>query len=405
MIADIRAGVHRSPVRAGCPASEPARHTGVAARGGWPGRPQRPRASGAGAGRAVAAGGGAIPSPDDAAMTAQTIEQGRYMGGRPPYGYRLADAGPHPNQAHAAWGRRWRRLAPAPDTAPHVRWMFAARLAGYSVAGIARELNERGVPCPSAADQQRNRHRGGRGWNLRSVAVILANPRYTGHQVWSRRRSVPGAGRSTVVGEWAVSRALSHPGLVSEADFVAVQHRRAARKCEDGAARDYVLAGLVQCRSCGRRMDFALGQRSRRVPVPSWSPERPGPTVRRGAQHLCPRGRASGPAREATCVRSAPARRRRRAEDRRESRRLVAVRVEGDRLRQGQLDARPGRANASRRVDDQTGPDRHGVILCPRGELRTSPPRTQPAGARSSSACDSATCDAGATLDAYKAQS
>ena len=32
------------------------------------------------------------------AMAAQTREQGRYLGGRPPYGYRLADAGPHPNR-------------------------------------------------------------------------------------------------------------------------------------------------------------------------------------------------------------------------------------------------------------------------------------------------------------------
>ena len=35
------------------------------------------------------------------AMAVQTREQGRYLGGRPPYGYRLADAGPHPNKAHA----------------------------------------------------------------------------------------------------------------------------------------------------------------------------------------------------------------------------------------------------------------------------------------------------------------
>lgn len=36
-----------------------------------------------------------------AAMEAQAREQGRYLGGRPPYGYRLVDAGPHPNRAHA----------------------------------------------------------------------------------------------------------------------------------------------------------------------------------------------------------------------------------------------------------------------------------------------------------------
>ena len=51
------------------------------------------------------------------AMAAQTREQGRYLGGRPPYGYRLADAGPHPNKAHAAWGRRAYRLEPDPAAA------------------------------------------------------------------------------------------------------------------------------------------------------------------------------------------------------------------------------------------------------------------------------------------------
>ncbi|HEX5534897.1 MAG TPA: recombinase family protein [Actinomycetales bacterium] len=47
-----------------------------------------------------------------AAMQAQAREQGRYLGGRPSYGYRLADAGPHPNAAHARWDRRLRRLEP-----------------------------------------------------------------------------------------------------------------------------------------------------------------------------------------------------------------------------------------------------------------------------------------------------
>jgi DNA invertase Pin-like site-specific DNA recombinase len=190
-----------------------------------------------------------------AAMTAQTVEQGRLLGGRPPYGYRLVDAGPHPNRAHAQWGRRLRRLDPDPVTAPHVRWMFAQRLAGRSVAGIARELNERGVPRPSGADPERNRHRSGAVWNLRSVAVILANPRYTGRQVWSRQRGRPGGGRSTVAGEWVVSAALSHLALVSEADFIAVQRFRARRSCKDGATHRYLLAGLVQCRLCARRMD------------------------------------------------------------------------------------------------------------------------------------------------------
>ena len=123
------------------------------------------------------------------AMAAQTLEQGRYLGGRPPYGYRLADAGPHPNKAHAAWGRRAHRLEPDPVTAPVVSWMFAQRLAGRSAARITRALNDAGVPCPSAADPGRNPHRTGAAWTLRTVAAILANPRYTGRQVWNRQRT------------------------------------------------------------------------------------------------------------------------------------------------------------------------------------------------------------------------
>jgi hypothetical protein len=123
------------------------------------------------------------------AMAVQAMEQGRYLGGRPPYGYCLGDAGPHPNKAHAAWGRRAHRLVPDPETAHIVRWIFAQRLAGHSVARIARALNDAGVPCPSAVDPGRNPHRTGAGWTLGTVATILGNPRYTGHQAWNRQRT------------------------------------------------------------------------------------------------------------------------------------------------------------------------------------------------------------------------
>jgi site-specific DNA recombinase len=67
--------------------------------------------------------------------------------------------------------------------------MFGQRLAGHSAARITRALNDAGVPCPSAADPGRNPHRAGAGWTLRTVAAILANPRYTGRQVWNRQPS------------------------------------------------------------------------------------------------------------------------------------------------------------------------------------------------------------------------
>lgn len=207
------------------------------------------------------------------AMAVQTREQGRYLGGRPPYGYRLADAGPHPNKAHAAWGRRARRLDPDPSTAPTVRWIFAQRLAGHSVARIARALNEAGVPCPSAADPGRNTHRTGAGWTLGAVTTILENPRYTGRQVWNRQRTdselVDPANvtlghksvqRWNLPDGWVISSRPAHPALVSEADFIAAQDVSAARgpvPHDELVLRRYLLAGLLACGLCGRRMESA----------------------------------------------------------------------------------------------------------------------------------------------------
>jgi site-specific DNA recombinase len=87
------------------------------------------------------------------------------------------------------------------------------------------------------------------------VRAILANPRYTGREVWNRRQATDRTGRSTVVGERVVSTAVTHPALVSEADFVAAQRVRAERAIGDGGRRRYLLRGLLRCGHCGRRMD------------------------------------------------------------------------------------------------------------------------------------------------------
>ena len=217
------------------------------------------------------------------AMATQTREQGRYLGGRPPYGYRLVDAGPHPNKAHAAWGRRVHRLDPDPQTAPVVRWIFAQRLAGHSLARITRALNDACIPCPSAADPRRNTHRSGIAWKVNTVAAILGNPRYTGRQVWNRQRTDldlvdpanTGLGHRAVARwnlpeGWVISARPAHPALVSEADFIAAQDASAPRGPAGPAARWYLLAGLLRCGICGRRLESA------------WSNHRPAYRCRHG---------------------------------------------------------------------------------------------------------------------------
>jgi DNA invertase Pin-like site-specific DNA recombinase len=95
------------------------------------------------------------------AMTTLVRDQGRYVGGRPAYGYRLVSRGPHPNRQHAAWGRKLLGLMPDPTTAPVVVWIFRQRAAGISIARIARGLNEAG--CRVRRRRTRSVIRTGRG--------------------------------------------------------------------------------------------------------------------------------------------------------------------------------------------------------------------------------------------------
>ena len=86
------------------------------------------------------------------AMATQTREQGRYLGGRPPYGYRLADAGPHPNKAHAAATPRRGNTAGcgeggggdrAADAGRRSCWSWRAPPAGWAGTTISARLPAR----------------------------------------------------------------------------------------------------------------------------------------------------------------------------------------------------------------------------------------------------------------------
>ena len=108
------------------------------------------------------------------------------------------------------------------------------------------------------------------------MTSILGNPRYTGRQVWNRQRTDSeladpantslghkSVQRWNLPGGWVISARPAHPALVSEADFIAAQDISAARGPAPRAAlaapgnRRYLLAGLLACGTCGRRMESA----------------------------------------------------------------------------------------------------------------------------------------------------
>lgn len=118
-------------------------------------------------------------------------------------------------------------------------------------------LNALGIPSPSAHDPGRNPHRHNTAWTLRTVAAILANPRYTGRQVW-RRQSIdhhelrPGDKSSRSKGckptwgwnprhQWVISPPGAHPALVSEDTFLRAQQISALAVSDDANLARYQL--------------------------------------------------------------------------------------------------------------------------------------------------------------------
>ncbi|MBL7255943.1 recombinase family protein [Paractinoplanes lichenicola] len=208
------------------------------------------------------------------AMKAQTELEGRFLGGRPPYGYRLADGGPHPNPAKAAEGRRLHRLEPDPVTEPVVKRIFNEYVSGRGMTSIARGLTQDDIPCPSAYDRARNSHRRTQVWETTAVRAILLNPRYTGRQVWNRARTDEvlinvddvalgheNRHRWNDPSQWVWSREESHTPIVSTDLYERAQQTIKKRGTNGDAGRaprhtghPYLFRGLITCGLCDRKM-------------------------------------------------------------------------------------------------------------------------------------------------------
>jgi site-specific DNA recombinase len=208
-----------------------------------------------------------------AAMAAQAQLEGRYLGGRPPYGYKLIDIGPHPNPAKAADGKRLHALAIDEPAAAVVQRIFALFLAGHGIFAIAEMLTADGISCPSAHDRARNKHRCGIAWSKSAVRAILTNPRYTGHQVWNRQRKDEvlldvndvALGHTTKMrwneaGAWIYSDEIVHSPIIDDPTFKNAQDVLAGRgrgPCQHrphDVRRAYAFGGSIFCAVCRRRM-------------------------------------------------------------------------------------------------------------------------------------------------------
>ena len=197
---------------------------------------------------------------------------GRWLGGRPNYGYRVVNTGlPHPNRSKASAGAQLRTLEPDPDTAPVVRRIFEMYDAGIGYRSIAHALETEGISSPGEVGPLRLPRSAGV-WGGSLVRAILINPRYLGHQVAGRQRrhdelldaKDPALGtvsrqRWQATDVWAWSEQPSWPALVDRDLFERV-NKRIRNTHGNGTRRprsvpgQYLLAGMIRCDHCGKAM-------------------------------------------------------------------------------------------------------------------------------------------------------
>ncbi|HCU96696.1 MAG TPA: recombinase family protein, partial [Actinobacteria bacterium] len=175
--------------------------------------------------------------------------------GTAPYGY-VAEKVVHPVAFKAAQGRTKTRLILDPGRAPVVETIYQWRtVRKLGITTITSRLNAdlRRFPPPDPAA----------GWTVSGVSSILSNPKYTGHMVFGRRRTVDGKIRQVPRDQWIWSPQPAHPAIITRqtwetAQEIGAEHGTARDGTEPSAhpltRRTYILRSRVWCRICRRRM-------------------------------------------------------------------------------------------------------------------------------------------------------
>jgi site-specific DNA recombinase len=173
-------------------------------------------------------------SKDTLRSMMKNARDGFFNGGALPYGYVAVPEG------------KRRRLAVVEDEASVVRHVFAECLRGAGAKTIAQWLNSSGV------------RRRGKLWTKNTVSHMLANTVYTGKITFNRTDHAAKAKRPQA--EWV--QVKSHPAIVSDSDFEAVQSlmaKRAPVKEGGSPSSQFLFTGLMKCGTCGRGMQIRTG--------------------------------------------------------------------------------------------------------------------------------------------------
>lgn len=181
------------------------------------------------------------------AQQRQAMKDGKFIGGRTPYGYLKA-----PDDCH--------QLIVDPVTAPVVQKIFQWASEGAGLNTITVRLNDAGYLPPSHYKNTQGiiTHEnlmGNGNWNTRTVARILHAQVYAGDLVQGRTKIVDHQQVEASEMEWTVVHG-THEAIISHELFETVQHilEKAAQQSKERVIREYtpnILKGKVFCACCG----------------------------------------------------------------------------------------------------------------------------------------------------------
>jgi site-specific DNA recombinase len=166
----------------------------------------------------------------------QLAQEGKWVCGALPVGYRLDDQGKI-------------QLGPEDEVAM-IRMLYEQYAAGSTTRQLARMLSEKGY-----------RSSKGKPWSVAGVTALLKKPMYAGHYTYGRHqfskyqpRTKPGKYRAR--DEW-ITIPDNHPAIVPQELFDRVQRLLKERKrhtSPNGMTTEFMLSGLLRCSHCGQGM-------------------------------------------------------------------------------------------------------------------------------------------------------
>jgi DNA invertase Pin-like site-specific DNA recombinase len=179
------------------------------------------------------------------------MEEGQYIGSRPPYGYLKS-----PEDKH--------RLIVDEEAAAIVKRIFLWAAEGKSVMEIVRSLNRAGIATPShhwfrLGVIENVNLLGENHWQARTVRTIFANEVYTGTMVRGKTKVVHREQMPVLQDEW-ICVENTHPAIISQELFTVVQERFSTKAVNEPYQQKEqytpnLLKGKIFCGHCGGRLD------------------------------------------------------------------------------------------------------------------------------------------------------